>query len=255
MALRAQSTFLYGFQVQMSNAAIDFKNASGGPVISATVPDGFYSLATLATAIAGAMNTADPANIYTVTVNRNVAGGTQNRVTISTNGIFLSLLFASGPRTASTIAPLIGFPVADQTGSTSYTGTSSAGTILVTAYPAYTYLPTTMEQLIYGNVNVSANGTKEVVVFQIQQFWSGEFKHEPEAKVITQWEPLYQWMIQGRLFDFTPEITSPTVFYTGTLEKTSRDGKALGFIWKEELSDIGPFFYTTGPLQFRLNPT
>lgn len=251
MALKNPSMFLYGFQITSLNSSIDFQIASGGPVLLATVTQGFYSLATLLTAIEAAMSAADTTNTYTVTATRSTSGGV---VTISTSGSFLSLLFASGPRTASTIAPLIGFPVADQTGSTSYTGTSSAGTVLITQYPAYTYLSVEMNQLIFGNANVSANGTKEVVVFQIQQFWEGEFKYEPEASVKTIWLDLMQWMIQGRLFDFTPDYTIPSTFYTGTLEKTSKDGQALGFQFQELLPDF-PFYYTTGTLTFRLNVT
>lgn len=254
MALRAVSTFLYNIQVTDTNNAIDFKAVSGGPTLFATLTVGFYSLATLATEVARSMNAADSSHTYTVTVDRTVSFGTQNRLTISTSGIFLSLLFASGPRTTTTSAPLLGFTTTDKTGSTSYTGTSTVGTILVTEREAFTYLSTEMDQLIFGNVNISANGTKEVVVFQIQQFWSGEFKYEPEAKVKVQWLPLMQWMIQGRLVDFTPEVTSPNSFFTGTLEKTSKDGKALGFMWKEMLPGF-PFLYQTGPLTFRLKVT
>lgn len=252
MALRASSLFLYNFQVTTLNNSIDFKASSGGSVLFATITQGFYSLSSLATEIARAMNAADPSNSYVVTIDRTVNLGQQNRVTVATSGSFLSLLFSSGPRTASTAAPLIGFAVSDRTGSTTYTGSSSAGTALITEKEAFNYLPVEMDHMIFGNVNISANGTKEVVVFQIQQFWSGEWKYEPESKVKVQWLPLMDWMIQGRLFDFTPETNHPTVFYTGTLEKTSKDGKALGFQWKEMLPNF-PFNYQTGPMVFRLN--
>lgn len=252
MALKAQSMFLYGLEVTANNSSLDFKNSSGGSVLMATLTQGFYSLGGLATEIIKQLQFADPTNTYSVTVDRTIAGGTQNRLSISTSGAFLSLLFGSGPRSASTVAPLIGFTSIDHTGSTSYVGATSCGTILTTEKEGFNYLPVEMDQLIYGNVNVSANGTKEAVVFQIQQFWSVEFRYEPEAKVKTEWLNLNQWMIQQRFFEFTPEITSPTAFYEGTLEKSQKDGKGLGFQFKEMLPNF-PFEYQSGPMVFRLN--
>jgi hypothetical protein len=252
MSLKAQSMFLYGFQVTNLNNAIDFQNVSMGPILLATLNQGFYSLTALSTEIVRALQAADPLNTYTVTVDRTVAGGTQNRVTISSSAFYFSILFGTGPRATSSCASLIGFAAVDQIGFTSYTGTSSAGTPLTTYLNGYNYIPPTMMHKIQGNVNVSANGTKEAVVFQIQQFWQVEFQHEPEAKVIAQWGPMMDWLIQQRLFEFTPEITSPSVFIEGTLETTTEDGKGLGFNFKEMLPNF-PFDYQTGTLKFRVN--
>lgn len=254
MALRDKSLFLYGFEVTQFNSSIDFKAASLGPTLMATLTFGFYSLTSLMTEIKRAMQAADPANIYTVTADRTFSAGLQNRVTISTSGSFLSLLFLTGPRTASTTAPLIGFAVADRTGSTSYTGTSSAGTVLVSELNGYNYLSPDFNHKIYGSVNISTSGVKEAVVFQIQKFLQVEFKYEPEAKWIVQWTPFMDWIIQQRLFEFTPEIKSPTVFYEVTLESSSADNKGLAFKPAEMLPNF-PFNYQTGLLTFRQNIT
>jgi hypothetical protein len=97
---------------------------------------------------------------------------------------------------------------------------------------------------------VSAAGVKEAVVWQVQEFLEVEFKYEPEAKVITEWEPLVEWMIQQRGFEFTPEIGLPNIVVDCTLESSSGDGKGLGFKWKEMLPQF-PFLYQTGLMRFR----
>lgn len=250
MALKDKSLFLYGFQVTDNNSSLDFKAASLGPTLLATLRLGYYSLTSLAQEIIRAMQTADPSNTYSVSVNRNVNGGLENRITISTSGTFLSLLFFSGPRTGSTVAPLIGFNVADYTGFTTYTNAASSGTTLVTELRGYNYISVDEMQKVFGSVNVSASGNKETIVFQIQKFWQVEFKYEPKTKTDTSWKNLNAWMIQQRLFEFTPEISSPTVFYEGTLESTGDDGKGLGITMKEMLPQY-PNQYQTGNMKFR----
>jgi hypothetical protein len=202
------------------------------------------------------MQEVDPARTYTVTVNRLVMSGTQNRVTISTSGGFLSLLFLTGPRTTTTVAPLIGFAVADQTGSTSYTGTSTAGTAMISELIGYSFLDTEFRRKVQGSVNIAASGDKEAIVFNIQKFWRIEFKYEPEIKVKAEWLPLMEWMIQQRLIEFTPEIEDANTILEGTLEKTSEDGKGLGYEINEMLPDF-PGFYQSGIMTFRkrLNPS
>lgn len=201
--------------------------------------------------IVRALEAADTVNTYTVTADRTVSSGLQNRVTITTSGTYLSLLFGTGPRAASTVAPLIGFTSADHTGATTYTGTSTCGTALVPAYVGYNYLSPDFYQKINGNVNVSASGVKEAVVFQIMKFLQVQFKYEAAADVVTSWEPFFQWAIQQRSFEITPEVTSPSVFYEVTLEKTSDDSKGLGFKMAEMLPNF-PFNYDTGLMVFRL---
>ena len=93
MALTGQSLFRYGFEVTTSNNALDFKKVSGGTEVQATLRSGYYSLTGLMDEVARAMNAADPAHVYGYTINRNVNGGLECRVTITTNGTFLSLLF------------------------------------------------------------------------------------------------------------------------------------------------------------------
>lgn len=250
MALSAPSLFLYGLQITELNRSLDFKADSMGPQLNATLTIGYYSLSSLADEIITQMQLADPTNDYSVTIDRTLSGGTQNRITISTDGTFLSLLFGTGTRAASTVATLIGFLAADYTGDTSYDGSSSAGTPLVTNLAAYNFLPIEMNQKHFGSLNISSSGKKEAIVFATQVFWQAQFQYIPKTTVIDEWVPLMQWLTYQRRFEFTPEITDPSVFYEGTLEKTGEDGKGLAYKFKEMLPKF-PNEYDTGLLTFR----
>lgn len=251
MALKNKSLFLYNYQITTSNQAIDFVAVNAGPTIFATIPVGYYSLTSLLTTIAYQMGLADTSNIYTATADRTISSGAQNRVTISTSGTHLDLLFVTGVRSASTIATLIGF-AGDQTGATTYTGTSSSGTALIPDLVGYNYLPPTLYNQIQGSVNISASGAKEAIVYQIQQFIAVQYKYETEANAISNWNPFLQWAIQQRSFDFTPDYTlAPTTFYQVTLEKTAQDAKGIGFKMIEMLPQF-PFMYDTGLFEMRV---
>lgn len=252
MALTDKSLFLYGFQVTTANQYIPFKNAGGGTEIDAVIPTGFYTLGTLATAIALAMSTADPNNVYTCTVDRTFSSNLQNRVTIATSGSFLSLLFNTSSLASSSIASTIGFSTgSDQTGATTYTSTSTSGTALSTTWYGYNYQRPDANLKTIGAVNISATGAKEVVYWSVQQFLSVEFRYEAQAYVLSNWLTFLQWAVKGQPFEFTPEIKSPSTVYSVTLEKSPGDSKGLGFLMKEMLPDF-PFMYTTGNIEMRL---
>lgn len=252
MALSSQSLFLYGYSVGVTNQNLDFKAASGGPVLTAQLPLGSYSLTSLLTAVATALNTADSAHTYTATADRTLMGGTQNRVTLGTSGSYLSLLFGSGPNVATSCAALIGFNPADYTGATGYTGSQTTGIALIPAYNGYNYSDGTLQSKVFGAVNVSAAGVKEAIVFNTQYFVDVEFKHESKAAATGAWAQLFQWLIDQNPFDFTPQISAPSTVYQVTLEKTAEDSKGLSYKMKEELAEGFPNYYTTGPLTFRV---
>lgn len=250
MALTAKSLFTYGLEVTTLNRNLDFVAVMSGPTLTAVLDLGFYSVKGLADAVATAMKDVDPLNSYIVTVDFSIGGGTQNRITITSTASFLSLLFASGPNTTTTCATLIGFNVADYTGSTAYTGSSTVGTTLSPDYLGYNYLDDKNQAKIFGAVNVSAAGLKEAVTFNFQHFVNVEYRYEPKSKLV-QWVAFFNWSIQQRPFDFIPEVTSPTNNFQLTLENTDYDGKGLGFRMKEMLPNF-PNHYQTGPLTMRV---
>jgi len=250
MALREKSLFLYGFEVTELNNAIDFRVVALETPRQATIALGFYSLSGLLRAIESALKSQALAFNFTASANRTFVGGTENRVTISTTAPFFEILFATGPRTTTDIHALIGFPNTDQTGATTYTGTSTAGTAFSPAWWGNNYLPPDNYQKVFGSVNVSASGEKESIVWQVQEFWQVQFKYIEEADIVPIWKPFFIWAIQQRPLEFTPEITTPNIFYEGTLESTSADGKGLAFTIREMLPQF-PFKFDTGLLKFR----
>lgn len=253
MALTAKSLFNYGIEVTTLNQNLDFVNVFGGDTLTAVLDVGFYSPQTLADEIAFQMQSLDDTNIYTVSVARNVLGGTENRITISTNGSFLEILFATGPNLNTSCYSIIGFNQTDYTGDTTYTGSSSTGTVLIPDYIGYNYLDPTNGSMVFGSVNVSASGLKEAVTFNNQQFINVEYKYEAKARLI-QWQNFFTWTQAQKPFDFTPEISDPDTFYSCTLEKTQASDKGLGWKMPEMLPNF-PNYYQTGPLVFRVTPS
>lgn len=253
MALKAKSLFLYGFEVTAANQYVPFLNVNLGSEIDAIVPTGFYSLGSLAAAIAAAMNSADTMNTYTVTVDRTTSGGTQNRITIATSGSFLSLLFNTGTQAAASIRDLISFGHTDQTGATTYTNSSTAGTALEPDWFGNNYTPPDIYQKNFGSVTVATDGTKEGITWSLQRFIAIEFKWNAQANVLAYWNPFLTWAIQQKPFEFTPEITSPSTLYSVTLETTPADGKGLAWTMKEQIGECS-FFFTTGPFVMRVSP-
>lgn len=250
MALSARSLFLYGFQLTANNNSFTFRAIVAEPLRTCTIPIGYYSLTSLASEISNQLQLSDPARQYTVTVNRNVAGGLQNRVTIASNGTFFEMYFSTST-VSQAFATLVGFPAVDQTGFTTYTGTSSAGTAFSPAMVGYTFLSPSYMQKIQGNLNISAAGDKEAIVYQIMQFWQIRFKYIPSVEWESGWVPLMTWAIQQRLLEFTPQVTSPNTFYEGTLEGTSAESNGLGFTTNEMLPEF-PNLYDTNLMKFRV---
>lgn len=253
MALIAKSLFTYGIEVTTLNNKLDFQIVALGPTLTATLNIGFYSPATLAAQVALQMQTVDSVNIYSVTVARNIMGGTQNRMTIATNGAYLSLLLATGTNFNISCYTLIGFNQSDYSGQVSYTGSQSLGSSLLPDFIGYSYLDDLNMAKLYGSVNISASGVKEATTFNSQFFLEVAFKYEMKSNLLS-WKNLFLWAIQQRTFDFTPEISSPTRYFSVTLDSTQFEPMGLGYQMNEMLPDF-PNLYETGPLKFRIIPS
>lgn len=251
MALKAQSLFLFGYTVDVSNQYINFQSVNAGTIYTAIIANGTYSLTDLLAEIAAVMSNADAGgNTYTVTADRSYNNGTENRVSISTSGSYLKILFGTGLQAAASIASEIGFLSTDYSGGTTYTGSFTSGTSLVPVIVGYNYVSPNRNHKVFGNVNVSAVGLKEAIVFQIQKFFEVAFRYEPESRVENLWQTFFDWVIQQRAIEFIPEITNSSVFYNCTLEQTEEDGQGLAFMMKEMLPEY-PGLFETGKLKFR----
>jgi hypothetical protein len=104
------------YTITSSNNRLDYKDASGGSELSATITVGEYTADDLCEAIEVAMQAVSAlGHVYTVSYS-------DGYFTIATSGAYLKLLWNTGTNTASTIASAIGFSSAsDNSGATTYT--------------------------------------------------------------------------------------------------------------------------------------
>lgn len=248
--------FLYGFTVDETNRYINFRNVNAGPDILAVLNQGNYTATEYMAEIKRAMELADGVNKYTVTLNRTINSNRENRMTISTNGSFFQLLYGSGTNATASNRSIIGFNNSDYTGQLSYTGSVSAGKIVVPDFPTYDYLSPDNYFNQEGVKNVSTSGVKETLVFQQVYYFQGEwrfitsFKNNPQLLL---WQDMMKYLTQQLRLEFTPSINeNPNLFYPATLESTPEDGNGLAFKFKQMI-DVGLYrFYKTGLLKFRV---
>lgn len=209
------SSLNYGIEVTPNNSSIDFKISGGGSQLNASLRVGLYSLSSLKTEIQRAMRAADPTNTYTVTINRSVSGGTQNRLTIATSGAFLSILFVTGTRSGSSAGTLLGYS-ADQTGSTSYVATASCGSILLPSYPPQDFQPLGSIYDSKRSVNDSTSGRVETVSFTSFRNFTFRFKWiEEDSAEYSGFQNLILWMLRGGPVEFVSDITNDTTLAVG----------------------------------------
>lgn len=104
------------FVIDSTNNKIDFKEASLGSELTATITEGSYSKDTLAAEIKSQLESVG-VETYTVTISSSTG-----LWTISTGGAYLDLLFSTGSNVANSIRSVIGFAGSDYTGSTGYSG-------------------------------------------------------------------------------------------------------------------------------------
>lgn len=244
MALTGKSLIRYGFEVNAYNANVFL--SIGGPTLYGQLTYGFYTVDSFMLEVIRVLNALAPSRVFSYSVNRTINSGTEIRVTIAVNTGTFSLDFTQ----AATFGPTLGFMSIVYSGQSSYTSSASGGTQIIPEYIGYNYLGPEFTRQVLGSVNISASGLKEAVVFQTMQFLQVEFRYEPQAKVITQWTPFFDWAIQQKVFEFIPQTSSPTTYYEVTLEKSSSDSKGLGFKMSEMLPSF-PFYYQTGLMVFR----
>lgn len=251
-----QALFLYGFDVNGFNNSLPFKNTFGGPEIIAVLNQGNYTATTFMAELKRAMEFIDGVNHYTITLDRTVAGNTDTRMTISTDGSFLSLLFGTGSTGSNSPYVLMGFPLTDQTGFTTYNGSFTSGQILIPDFPMYDYIGPDENKKSDGVKNVSAFGIKETLVFSQMSFFEAQWKYITNQfgnTQKTQWDTFLQYATRQKQLEFTPSLNeSATTFYQCTLESTPADSN--GMAYKLSLMGQGLFrFYSTGSLKFRVN--
>jgi len=251
--------FLYGFDITQFNRFVNFKKVGGGAELTATLTIGNYTATSLMTELKKQMELIDGVNTYTWSINRSVNSGITNRVTVSTSGSYLSILFGTGTNAANSPFTMIGFAGSDLTGALTYTSISNCGTILIPEFPIQDYLPPDAYVNQDGSKNISAAGIKETLVFAQMQFIQGQWKwitNFSNRTQYTEWVSFLKYATKQLKFEFTPSIYESTdVFYQVTLETTAADNNGMGYKLTQMRGDGLYRFYDTGVMKFRVIPT
>lgn len=249
---------LYGFDINSLNKYVNFKNAIGGPVITAELRVGNYTATQFMAEMKRAMEFIDGVYKYTWAIDRTINSGLTNEVTVTTTAPYFDLLFGSGPNYLNSPRPILGFDQMDYTGALQYTGSTHAGSILIPEYPTYDYLGPDDMVTNDGVKNVSASGVKETLVFAQMFFIQGEWKYITNFGGRTQhteWQNFLKYATRQLQFEFTPSINEdPETFYQVTLESTGGDSNGMGYTLKQMRGEGLYRFYGTGTMKMRVIP-
>jgi len=256
MAVGTFSQFWTLNPVTNTNFYIPFDEGVGE--LNAEVEVGEYTVTTMSSAIANAMNTAG-LNTYTVTFDR-----ATRTYTITGDSTF-SLLISTGSTVGVSIFSLIGFSGSDTAFSLSQTSNVAAGTIFSPQFKLQDYTATEdYQEASSAAVSQSAAGQVEVVSFGQTKF--GEFNimfatdiaqdqfGGPIRENLNGVSDLRNFLLFATKkypFEFIIDESDINSFETLIIEKTEIDSKGVGFKLKEMVGSGLPGYYETGKITVR----
>lgn len=248
MTLFTKSAWFYGHTVTSQNRTLDITRAT--VPYTALIQVGAYTLTDYAQAVARALNTIDPDNLYTASVNR-----ATRAITIAGDAAFS--LEISGPTASVSSYALLGF-TADQSAATSHTGGIS-GLEFRPQLRLQDYTDFDDDQEAADSViNESASGRVESVSFGKNRFMTCNIRYqnngqtqftETDANGIGKLREFLVYATTKADLEFMPDRDTPANFTKCLLESTGRSGKGTGFKLIE--SDGIPGFFDSGRLVFR----
>lgn len=257
MALKTRAKFYYGISVPTGATYIAFQETTG-PIRSAKLKVSSYSLTGFVAEISRALNAAGT-QIYSVTVNRST-----RRITISAPANF-SILITTGPYAGSELYSIMGFPLTNQTGSNSYTGTNAVGKSYSPQFFLLDYVDTEKSQdAVDASINETASGSVEVIRYGTKKFMKCSIDFVTNEKTaIDSWienDPagvencidFLQDITQKTKLEFMPDRDQPNTFQTFILESTASNRSGLGYELQEKVGDGLLGYYNLGRLVFRL---
>lgn len=248
MTLFTKSVWFYGHTVTSQNRTLDITRDS--VAYTALIQVGAYTLTDYAQAVARALNTIDPDNSYTATVDR-----ATRAITIAGDAAFS--LDITGPTASVSSYALLGF-TADQSAATSHTGGIS-GSQFRPQLRLQDYTDFDNDQDAADSViNEAASGRVESVSFGKNKFMTCNIRYQNNgATQFTETDPngianlrtFLEYASTKADLEFMPDRDTPNTFRKCVLESSSRSGKGTGFRLTE--SDGIPGFFDSGRLVFR----
>ena len=256
--IKTKSSFIYGFVVDAESTLLNFDE--GSIELTAELNPGSYTLTTLGSEISRAFNAAGGLD-YTVTVDRST-----RKYTITSTGT-LNLLCNSGSNIGLDGWGIIGFDTAtDKTGSSSYEGENSTGSIFTPQYLLQDYVPLDNWQgFSASNVNESASGNTEDYSLGRRRFAEMNITNQnnglagAEAGSYFEYDALgadnlrsfMEFAITKGPMEFLEDRDDLNTFFTILLEslKGSKDGTQFKLMEMFNKKRAG--WFETGKLKFR----
>lgn len=258
MALGTFSKFYYGFEITFTNNKFDFDEGSGE--LTAELDIGIYTAEQIADELKIQLD-AVGTKTYTVTFNRST-----RKFTIAANTGTYSILISSGSNATNSCYDDLGFTgVSDKTGSITYTSDDVAGSEYNPQFWLQDYTaPTEWYEKNDASVNQTAGGTVEIISFGDVQYTEFNIlfitdlamdgrviKNNPNG--VDEANTFMQFATKRGPIEFMPDSSSPSTFYTVTLESTPENSKGTAYKLKEETGKNLPGIYTTGKLKWRVS--
>ena len=252
MSIKTRSMLYYDFVVSPLNLALDLDDGFGTIQISLSV--GSYTLTTLAQEVQRKLLEFGNQS-YTVTVDREL-----RQYTISAPANF-ELKFVTGPNAAQAASTLLGFS-GDQTGSNSYTSTSSIGRVFRPQFFLFRYESTAvMLEANKESINETASGRVESVTFGNIRKMTCNIKYitnlincngavEKNDQGVEDAVSFMEYLVTKRDIEFMEDRNDTSTFETLLLDSTSQSSNGTAYRLKENLPEL-PDFYETGRLVFR----
>lgn len=256
MSLTTHSKWYYGHEITESNLSLSFDEGAGELIAELDV--GSYTLEEYATEIARAM-TAAGTQTYSATVNR-----TTRKITISATSNF-DLLITSGTTAGSTTFTLAGFTGADVTGTNSYVGNTTSGSVYTTQFICQDYVSSDdFQGAAEATVHKAATGRVEVVKFGTESFFELSLKFVTDRAMpsgapirenlsgVANLRTFMQYLITKNRIEFMPDEDTPGTYHNVVLEKTPEGDKGTAYKLKELYGRGLPGYFETGVLKFRV---
>lgn len=257
MTIQTKSSFIYGFIIDSESTLLNFNE--GIIELTAELNPGSYSLTSMATEVARALNQIGTIE-YVVTANR------ATRVfTISSTANF-DLLCNTGSNVGLSGWEVFGFSVlTDKTGQSTYDGDFNAGKLFTPQFHLQDYISfDDWQGFASSSVNESASGVTEIYSLGSRQFSEFNIKYQNNGlsgskgssidyddNGVANLRSFMQFAITKGPIEFMQDRTDSNTFETMILEKSPGSSKGTEFKLKELTSRNLAGWFETGKLKFR----
>jgi hypothetical protein len=255
MTIKTYSAFTYGHTITIDNQTMPFSENNVDELL-ATLKTGAYTLQSMATEMARAMNEVGTLN-YVASVDRST-----RKITISGDSVFYLYVTSSS---LSSVSPydLLGFTT-DKSGLNTYESDVSSGSYFEPQFYLQKYV--SFEDFQSANavtVNETATGKIQVVKYgdvnrmecnitlqtNIRQSKDSVIKDDEFGE--DNLRAFMRYAVTKAPIEFIPDINTPNTFTDCLLDKTQSDPKGTGFKLKELYSKGYADWWESGLLTFR----